>query len=232
MENQDAQSQYERNRVDKFMLAEYSSLQDGRDSMNTIMNMRVNVYFTLATFAAALLGAVHQSKYMSHAVTYITTGALALLTVLGFMVFIWVLEARITLITYVRGMNRIRRYFSENCPDVREFLVMPIDDHAPPFRFGYTGSSRYDSLSHLSGIVALIDTAALIGLAASICWNIGLMPIATTVLCVVTFVVSIAGHIRYQESRMVAAEAQLAQRIKAEMDPAITGHRTNQHVAG
>lgn len=42
----------------------------------------------------------------------------------------------------------------------------------------------------------------------------------------------IAGHIRYQESRMVAAETQLAQRIKMEMDPAITEQLKNQQVAG
>lgn len=121
-----------------YMIAEFGVLQSARDSLNTVTNTRVNVF--LASVSATVLTlsfVVNAYDFDTNEFFLIATGLLLSVLFLGRTILIGTLEAQGSMINYIRGMNRIRRYFVERAirdrRDIARFFILPTVDNLPSF---------------------------------------------------------------------------------------------------
>ena len=200
------------------MIAEFGVLQSARDSLNNVTNTRVNVF--LASVSATVLTlsfVVNAYNFDTNEFFLIATGLLLSVLFLGRTILIGTLEAQGSMINYIRGMNRIRRYFVERAigyrADIASFFILPTVDNLPSF--DSVDAFKTNSLGRVGTIemIGTINSAVVGALSLSLAilagrlanWSI------PEPLCVVITLGS-AGlawwmHKRYIRTRLQAIEA-------------------------
>lgn len=114
------------------MLAEFDMLRSLWQSMSESGENRFNFYLMFAFGGSIAIGLINNLPDKS-LIPYLTILILLGVLFIGFVTFLRVVERTIAMTVYVRGMNRIRRYFTDNDPDLLQYLILPVSDDVPRF---------------------------------------------------------------------------------------------------
>jgi hypothetical protein len=135
------------------------------------------------------------------------------LFLLGIVTFSRVIEGHIANLIYVRGMNRIRRYFSEYAPETLSFFILPTTDNVPRFHsvgFNVSGLATWFTLA---SIVGIINSAVLSANALILVSGTRISSFFVVLVSISVFLLSLFIHQRYQISRFSKAEKEIEVRF-------------------
>lgn len=150
-----------------FMIAEYENLRERRDSLDKLGESRVN--FFLATISGALVGLtlLVQVPYINDIVHFIVALIIIGILWIGFTMFARMVSRSINLILLDRGMNRIRRYFVDKNPEIKDYISLPIYDDMPRLSPFIVSRGRYNlrgfppTIAIINGMIACIGVVLL-----------------------------------------------------------------------
>jgi len=140
----------------QIMLTEYSLIKDLRSGIVSQIDDFAKFYFSLVSALGAIVALISQI-FGTNNVFFISIAVLCLFQfILGLVTFNRIVEGHISIITYTRGLNRIRKYFVD-ISNIHKYLSLPINDDVP--RFGKAGfSGKSVKLIGLSTAVAIINS--------------------------------------------------------------------------
>jgi hypothetical protein len=101
-----------------FMLAEYATLRELRLNLDSLGESRMNFYLAVISGSVVGLGLLNQLSALAKTIFFINAAVIVGLLFLGSITFVRMLQRTVNIVEYTRGMNRIRRYFSEKNPDI------------------------------------------------------------------------------------------------------------------
>lgn len=140
------------------------------------------------------------------------TALLPALFFLGITAFLRAVQAAMEDVIYARGLTRIRNFYAQNAPEIRDYLVHSIhdDNAALQNQNVYAARSRLHSFVNNAGTAALINSI-LAGAWISFLLHLLFVPPVwlAAVLGIFLFIVSLAAHQFYQSRRWEDFEAHL-----------------------
>ncbi len=143
----------------EFMLAEYSTLRELRLSLDSLGENRVNFYMAAISGSIVGLALINQLSTYPDIVYFIDGTIIVALFLFGLITFARMVERNVRIISYTRGMNRIRRYFADKHPNIQPYLWLPITDDVPSFNYKSINlQKRKLSLSGLTPMVGVINS--------------------------------------------------------------------------
>jgi len=148
----------------QFMLKEYDFLRDLRNDLIRTQESRITVYLTVVAASVTALGlsVSMQEKFGKDlfAIFPFISGLLALcVLLLGVITFVRMVERAIETIVAIRGINRIRLFFTQRCEDLDKHLILArLGPNEPAF--WQTGALRSKSaiMVGLPQIVAILNS--------------------------------------------------------------------------
>lgn len=207
-----------------YLISEFDALQRARDGLNSVASDRFNFFLAAASAVTVTLGFIANAYKLDAIFFLVAVGLLSILLFLGLLIFLWVTEAHVTLFTYIRGMNKIRRYFVEQAlshnPNVKDYFILPTRDNVPTFTtVGVVERHKLSGLVGLSAMMAVINSA--IAGALCICVlellagaNGSLSDAWAFALSGLLFIAFFAAHTLFYSGRMKRAEAEGASGTK------------------
>lgn len=187
-----------------FLLAEYTTLRELRQNLDSLGESRVN--FFLATVSGVIVGLalINQMPGEKEIIYFINGAAFIGLFWLGLITFTRMVERSINLVLYMRGMNRIRRYFVDRNLSIEKYLWLPKYDDKPSLGYGmYNPKLKRWSLTGLPPMMALINSIlATVGavMLARVVFNI--LSGWTLLIGVASFLIVLSSQYRYYANRV------------------------------
>jgi len=183
----------------KFLLAEYEMLQRLRQGVVSADEARLNFFIAIAS--GAIFSFTFLDQILERNVAIIVAGTIAFnIFFLGVLTFARSVERSIRVIVYTRGMNRIRRYFTQISPNVQEYLVLSTNDDHPPY--GAVGNLTKSLWLEPATIIAIINSAvASIGIAMLGGVVLKLLMTTNFIICISSFLIMFFAHHRYHIAR-------------------------------
>lgn len=146
---------------DYFMLSEYEHLTEMLLYTKEVGHKRVQFWLSIVTAAGGLLALLYQID--GGTATFFGTALIACLglLVIGWTVFLKLIHRTVTTVEYLRGLGKIKHYFTENDSRIKRHLYFPARDDMPSFKYDphMMGSS-------LRGLVVTINSFVIAALAA------------------------------------------------------------------
>ncbi|MGH2561248.1 MAG: hypothetical protein ACRDJH_19435 [Thermomicrobiales bacterium] len=210
-----------------FLLADFESFRELRNSLNTLVNSEINVYLAMVTATLIGLGFLGDRLSFGSDVRRIGISVLLIVCLLGIVIFGRVVEGRIQVHSYLRSMNRIRRYFWDNDLRVRPYLNQrAIYDDVPRFAVIGQSESKLGSLRGNTGMIAILNSGTVGALAGLITleildtagvnrWQEAVMSLTA----LITFAAALFLHGRYQVQRFDRMEHQAGQDVRFPSPP-------------
>jgi hypothetical protein len=184
------------------MTTEHFTLQTARASTISETNGRVSVFLGTISSALIALAFVGQVSKMGQAFAVFSLILFPPLCVLGLFTFGRTLQSAIEDVQYARGINRIRHYYLELAPEMRDYLVEPTtDDLAGVMRgMGMRLPHRHLFL-HTSEMVAVINSV-LVGVFGGLSFRLLLLtPLpAAIAIGAAVFLTTLITHYRWELS--------------------------------
>jgi hypothetical protein len=202
-----------------FMLAEYEALRVARNTIITVSENRSNFFLAAITAATLALTFIGQASSTRDSLMPAGIAVGVGLFLLGTLTFIRALEAHIANYIYVRGMNRIRRYFVEKSPAIRDYIMLPTSDNVP--RFKSVGFAPHKSgfwveqtalIAAINSLVlsVLVSLLARCGFACSTKVGVG--------VGILAFVAALSVHQSYRSVRLKQVEKETVVRFPASLN--------------
>jgi len=156
----------EQEEIADFMLVEYATLRVFRQDLLTLGENRLN--FFLAAVSGAIVGLALLNQIPGHEEMVSSVSGIIIMSLLfiGLITFARMIERSIGVVIYTRGINCIRRWFAEQSPSIKEYLVLPMSDEEPTFRATGFLSKGTSSLG-LPEVVAVVNSS-IAGIGAAI----------------------------------------------------------------
>jgi hypothetical protein len=186
-----------------FMLAEYATLRELRLSLDSLGESRMNFYLAVISGSVVGLGLLNQLSGLAKTIFFINAAVIVGLLFLGSITFVRMLQRTVNIVEYTRGMNRIRRFFSEKNPDITPYLWLSsrfsLYDDRP--RIGYkvfdfqTRRLKFAGLAPMVGVInSIIATLGIVILTSTVF----ILPVAWSVLIgLFTFLLMLIAHYTY-----------------------------------
>lgn len=201
------------NTPEEFLMAEYTTLKEFRASQLEQSQNRFNFFLALVSGALAIIALVNdRNNAFSTPTFFVGTGITALsLLYLGIVTYRRIVQTHIRMVEYTRGMNRIRRYFVENYPEIMPYLTFSSDDTRP--KLGALGSLTI-SATGLTSMVMFINTVlATVGLnflLFQLTLSLGeAQPVILVISVVLTAGLSLLLHRRDLKKQLAQADTEL-----------------------
>lgn len=143
-----------------FMLAEYELILNFRQNLVAHAESRVNFFMATVSGAVVALGLLNDSSISPEKAYLISGFILVGLFLFGFALYAQLVVRSIGVVQYTRGLNRIRRYFTERHPSSRKYLTLPSTDVKPSFSGIGIGQflSDFGPLFGLPQLVSIINS--------------------------------------------------------------------------
>jgi hypothetical protein len=141
----------------RFLLADFELVRRFKEQSVAIADRRIDVYLTLASALGGGLVVLSQLRMQSQAFLTLALISLVILLIIGASTVSIVIDRDILIVDYIRAGNRIRAYFAERAPDIKDYLLMPTAYDFPPY--GWQSSNRQ---------IAIIGNGVVAGAIASI----------------------------------------------------------------
>ncbi len=194
------------------MTTEHYNLQGASAATISESNGRASLFLSTVSGTLLALSFVGQSVHGGE----FTVFALILfpsLFFLGLVTFVRALDTAVANILYLRGINRIRHYYSEVAPEIAPYFVLSTHDDGDGVMhsFGASGTSNWlGTWMTTASMVAVIDSVILgvfVGLLLRTV--LGLDFGWVTAAGIAAFLLSVAAFTLYQTRHWLGAEARL-----------------------
>jgi hypothetical protein len=113
-----------------FLLTEYTNLQSARGIVNAEISSRVNNYFTVFSSVVIAYAFLSQLSLSSLAYQVFVWLAFPALLVIGVLTLGKIIELGSTDIAYLKAINRIRNFYANQHPEIKDLLLFPPHDDA------------------------------------------------------------------------------------------------------
>src|SRR6266700_1527925 len=182
------------------LTTEHYNLQTGRSMTVADANGRCTLFIGAVSGALIAIAFTGQVSRMGTAFFVFSLVLLPSLLLMGLITFQRVLQSAIEDLTYARGITRIRHRYLEYAPQLRLSVLLAADDESrrPMLKVGIH-PSWWQVFLTTAGMIAAINSVLVgvfVGLLLSALFTFPLL--ACTSAGVVTFLVSVGIHQRYQ----------------------------------
>jgi hypothetical protein len=200
----------------QIMTTEHFILQGGRGTTISEANGRVSSFLITVSSTLVALAFVGQISRLGSAFYLFGLVLFPSVFFLGICTFERALETGKEDVIYLREMNRIRHYYAEIAPEVAGYFLLSTHDDAAGMMadMGESSSKKWHYFQPYlttAGMVAVINSVlagAFAGLAIGALFG---PPLAVSaVVGIVTFLVSVYFHQRYQWAQWMSLDARLA----------------------
>jgi hypothetical protein len=119
--------------AEAFLLTEYEALRELRAHELDRGEARVNAFLTIVSVVAGLSALTTQFPLAPVVTQSLLVAVSCGILLLGLPIHYRLVRRAVLVTTYTRGMNRIRRYFTEFAPQIERYLILPISDDTPKY---------------------------------------------------------------------------------------------------
>jgi len=195
---------------------EHYNLQTGRSMTVADTNGRCTLFIGAVSGALIAIAFTGQVSRMGTAFFVFSLVLLPSLFLMGLITFERVLQSAIEDLTYARGITRIRHLYLEHAPQLRPYFVLADDESRRPMLKVGLYPSWWQVFLTTAGMLAAINSVlagVFLGLLLSALFTFPLL--ACTSAGVLTFLVSLGIHQRYQWGQWRRLEHDLAALFEA-----------------
>ncbi len=187
-----------------FMLAEYATLRRLHLGLGSLGENRVNFFLASISGSVVGLGLINQLSALAETVYFINGAVIVGLFFFGLITFARMIERTVKMTEYTRGMNRIRRYFVDKYPNIKQYLSLSLYDDTPAFEYRtFNFQTRRFSLTGLASMVGVINSIIATTGIVILARVVFILPAAWSVLIgMLTFLLITLAHYRYLVNRM------------------------------
>ena len=194
------------------LTTEHYNLQTGRSMTVADANGRCTLFIGAVSGALIAIAFTGQVSRMGTAFFVFSLVLLPSLFLMGLITFERVLQSGIEDLTYARGITRIRHLYLESAPQLRPYFILSADDDSrrPMLKVGLH-PFWWQVFLTTAGMIAAINSVLVgvfVGLLLSALFTFPLL--VCTSAGVVTFLVSLGIHQRYQWGQWRRLEQNLA----------------------
>lgn len=144
----------------QIMTTEHFTLQTARSGTISEANGRTSLFLGAVSSGLVAIAFIGQASSMGEPFYIFTLIVLPCLFFLGIVTFVRILETGIEDISYARGINRIRHYYTEVAPHLRDYFILPTSDD---LRSSFQGMAvivpRWQILLTTAGMVSVVNSA-------------------------------------------------------------------------
>jgi hypothetical protein len=185
-------------RAIEFLIAEYNEISQETRRLRQEGIVRLNFFITITSSILAVLVFLSQSKIIIDTFFQATAiGVLCLLLLVGFDTFNFTISRDVNTDLNIRATARIRRFFSEQHPEIQRYLTWRCHDESTAWITDNNSGVRRIVQYILSAICALI-----IGLILNL---MGMSLVMTTMFGVMVLVIAFIGFRGYAVRRFKKA---------------------------
>lgn len=155
--------------ADYFMLSEYEHLTEMLLYTKDVGHKRVQFWLSIVSAAGGLLALLYQID--GGTANFFGTALIAgfALFILGWMIFLRLVQRTVTIVQYYRGLGKIKHYFAEKDASIKEHLLFPARDDRPSFH--HDPQMRKSNLRNLVVIINSFIIAAMVGILPNLIWS-------------------------------------------------------------
>jgi hypothetical protein len=181
------------------MTTEHYNLQSGRSMTISEANGRSSLFVGAVSSGLVALALVGQISHLGTAFFVFSLVVIPTLLFMGLITFERVLQAGSADIVYARGINRIRHLYLEYAPQMQPYFILSTyDDQEGTLGQEAMQTSWWQVFLSVAGMMAVINSV-LAGSFVGLLLTAFTLPLwVTTSAGVVTFLLSVGLHQRYQ----------------------------------
>ena len=182
---------------------EHYNLQTGRSMAIAETNGRSSLFVGAVSSGLIALTFVGQISHLGTAFFVFSLVVIPTLVFMGLITFVRVLQSGSADITLARGVNRIRHLYLEHAPQLQPYFMLSAhDDRGETLSHEEMSTSWVQVFFNTAGMIAVINSV-LIGSFVGLLLAVFSLPLwVCTSAGVVTFLVSVVLHQRYQWMRL------------------------------
>ncbi len=178
------------------MTTEHYTLQTGRSMTIAEANGRSSLFVGAVSSGLVALAFVGQISHLATAFFVFSLVVIPTLFLMGLITFERVLQSLKADLVYTRGMNRIRHLYLEYAPQMQPYFVLSSHDDTGLMENLQT--SWWQVFLTMAGMMAVINSVLAASFVGLLLAAFSLSLVITTSVGVVTFLVSVGIHQRYQ----------------------------------
>lgn len=161
---------------EQFLLVDFQKICDQRIALGTTINTEINIFLLVVSAFAVATGFVTDMRFTNDVgLLFIIGMGSAALGLIGFTTFYRGVNARVQIFTYVRDMNRIRRYFVNGDEVLKPYAPPYLHDDKPSFLQTSQDSGRLAPF--LGGTLALVVLTSTLAAICAISITAGLLEV-------------------------------------------------------
>ena len=189
---------------------EHYNLQTGRSMTTAETNGRASLFVGAVSSGLIALTFVGQISHLGTAFFVFSLVVIPTLVFMGLITFVRVLQSGSADITLARGINRIRHLYLEYAPQLQPYFILSAhDDRGETLSREAMSTSWVQVFFNTAGMIAVINSV-LIGSFVGLLLAVFSLPLwICTSAGVVTFLVSVVIHQRYQWGQWMRLERNL-----------------------
>ena len=181
------------------MTTEHYNLQSGRSMTISEANGRSSLFVGAVSSGLIALTFVGQIAHLGTAFFVFSLIVIPTLFFMGLITFERVLQAGSADIVYARGINRIRHLYLEYAPQMQPYFILSThDDQEGTLGQEAMQTSWWQVFLSMAGMIAVINSVLAGGFVGLLLAAFALPLWVTTSAGVVTFLLSVGLHQRYQ----------------------------------
>lgn len=198
----DAQlSQANQQQILQFLTTEHFTLQTGRSTTTSETNGRSSIFLNAVSGAVVALAFIGQISGMGEAFFVFGFVLFPSVLFLGVATFVRVLQCGIEDMIYARGINRIRHFYLEIAPQMKDYFILPTSDDIASSSLRTLGliPAGWQLFMTAAGVIEVINSM-IVGVFAGMALNrlLGLSAPVCAAAGVAVFLLSLLVHQRYQ----------------------------------
>jgi len=180
------------------LTTEHNNLQNSRSATIFEANGRTTLYLTSVSSAVVALAFIGQVSEMSQPFMIFALILLPTLLFMGIVTFVRVIETGLEDMICHRGINRIRHYYTEVAPHLKDYFILSTHDDMKGYlqNMGAT-NSPWQILLSTAGLVAVIN-GILAGVFVALLLSIFISEsiLVYIIVGIVVLIVSVYVHVR------------------------------------
>jgi len=144
MKDQNIDNKLELSQELSYMMQEHKLLYETYEHLYTILYQFLRFYFGIIAVPVSLFLAFLKDTQLKDIsldnLPTLITGILSLLSVIGFIFLVIIVNLRFRMIFYAKSTNRSRKYFTDRgySINLKDYLKLPITDEEPKYYEGIT----------------------------------------------------------------------------------------------
>jgi len=117
----------------RFMLSELQRVSERWAHVDQMAENRINTYISITSGASGILLVLSQLKVDVSNFLVVALVTLLAIWLLGLVTYVRILERDLTVVGYIRAINRLRRFFVDNAHNIAQYLTFPATDSQPKY---------------------------------------------------------------------------------------------------